>query len=127
MAVESYNPLDRYPFYPKACLLYEDAMQDTEKRIRDERWWILVKQLVRSSGSICANIEEGYGRGTPQEFAHRLKLARGEAWETRGWYHRSKRFLPLELVTIRKKQADEIIALLTATINTLEKKSGRQS
>lgn len=126
MKPEPDDPLMRYPFYPKALELYDRAIEDTDRPIHDVRWKVIVGQLARSAGSISANIEEGYGRGTSQEFAHRLKLARGEAWESRGWYRRAKRFLPPELIEQRGQEAGEIIALLTATINTLEKKSGRQ-
>jgi len=89
----------------------------------DDRWVVLVKQLVRSAGSISANIEEGYGRGTAPEFIHRLRIARGEAYESRGWYRRAAKFLPIAVITARRMEAGEIIALLTASIQTLEKKS----
>ena len=125
--VEPDDPLTRYPFYVKALEFYDRVMEDTERPIQDERWRVIVRQVTRSAGSISANIEEGYGRGTSQEFAHRLKLARGEAWESRGWYRRSKKFLPADLIATRRQEAGEIIALLTANINTLERKSGRQS
>jgi len=115
----------KYPFYAKALEFYDRMMEDTDRRIPDKRWRVIVKQLVRSAGSISANIEEGYGRGTSPEFAHRLKIARGEAWESSGWYRRAKRFLPAELIADRRQQAGEIIALLTATIRTLESKPGR--
>ena len=124
--MEPDDPLMRYPFYVKALEFYDHVMEDTDRRIADERWRVIVRQLTRSAGSISANIEEGYGRGTSQEFAHRLKIARGEAWEGRGWYRRSKKFLPAELIAIRREEVGEIIALLTANIKTLERKSGRQ-
>jgi four helix bundle protein len=127
METEPDDPLMRYPFYVKALEFYDRVMEDTDRRIADERWRVIVRQLVRSAGSISANIEEGYGRGTSREFAHRLKIARGEAQESRGWYRRAKKFLPAELIIQRRQEASEIIALLTANINTLERKSGRQS
>ena len=117
------DPLLRYPFYVKALDLYDRVLEDTDRRIPDERWRVIVMQLVRSAGSIGANIEEGYGRGTSQEFAYKLKIARGEAYESRGWYRRSRRFLPAEVVVTRSRQLGEIIALLSANINTLERKA----
>jgi four helix bundle protein len=124
---ETNEPLMRYPFYVKALEFYDHVIEDTDRRISDERWKVIVRQLVRSAGSISANIEEGYGRGTSQEFAHRLKIARGEANESRGWYRRARRFLPVELIADRRKEVGIIIALLSANINTLERKSGRNS
>lgn len=125
--LNDYDPLTRYPFYLKALEFYDRVMEDTDKPILDERWRVIVRQVVRSAGSISANIEEGYGRGTSQEFAHRLKIARGEACESKGWYRRSKKFLPSDIISRRRREAGEIIALLTSTINTLERKSGRQT
>jgi four helix bundle protein len=117
------DPLLRYPYYVKALSFYDLVVQDTQRRIRDERWRIVARQLFRSAGSISANIEEGFGRGTSQEFAHRLKIARGEAYESRGWYWRARHFLPAEIIEARRQQAGEIIALLTANITTLERKA----
>jgi four helix bundle protein len=121
MSVEAGDPLLRYPYYVKALSFYDVVVQDTERRIRDERWRIIARQLFRSAGSISANIEEGFGRGTSQEFAHRLKIARGEAYESRGWYWRARNFLPAEIVEARRQQAGEIIALLSANIRLYSK------
>ena len=41
---------------------------------------------LRSLDSICANIEEGFGRGFGKEFPQHLKIARGEARESQGRY-----------------------------------------
>ena len=122
MGTDPYDSLMRYPFYVKALEFYDEVMEDTDRRITDERWRTVVKQLSRSAGSISANIEEGYGRGTSQEFAHHLKISRGEAWESGGWYGRSKNFLSADLIATRRREVGEIVALLTATINTLEAK-----
>jgi len=116
------DPLLKYPFYVKACQLYEDMLGDSDLLGEDYRGRELAKQLVRSSGSIAANIEEGYGRGTRKEFIYFLTVACGSARETRGWYKRAKRFLEAKLIETRMGQADEIIALVVATIKTLKQK-----
>ena len=82
----------------------------------------MVKQQVRSLDSICANIEEGYGRGYGKEFPQHLKIARGEARESRGRYQRCHHLLPEETIKKRISALDTIIAGLTRTINTLEKR-----
>jgi four helix bundle protein len=117
------DPLLRYPYYVKALALYDCVVADTDRFLKDERWRVIAMQLVRAAGSIAANIEEGYGRGTPQEFVHRLRIARGEAYESSGWYRRAARFLPVDLIRDRRHQLGEIIALLTANIKTLEAKA----
>ncbi|MCK5561186.1 MAG: four helix bundle protein, partial [Thermoplasmata archaeon] len=82
----------------------------------------IAKQLVRSAGSIPANIEEGYGRGLGKEFAYFLRISRGSARETKGWYNRAKKLLDPSLLNERMKEIDEVISLLVSMINTLEKK-----
>ena len=118
------DPLLKYPFYVKACALYELAWDDSETLGHDYRGREIVKQMVRSTGSIAANIEEGYGRGTRKEFIYFLTIACGSARETRGWYHRSRRLLAPKLVTERIALLDEILGLLIGTINTLKRKGG---
>jgi four helix bundle protein len=116
------DPLAKYPFYVKACALYEKVLDDSETLGRDYRSREIVRQLVRSSGSIPANIEEGYGRGTRNEFIYFLTVACGSARETRGWYQRSCRFLSPTVIQERQGELDEIISLLVSTIRTLKSK-----
>ena len=97
-------------------------MEDSEGLLKDLRGKEIFKQLIRSSGSISANIEEGYGRGYSREFIRYLKISRGSARETKGWYSRSEYFLDKQLIDDRKKELDEIISLLVTMINTLEEK-----
>lgn len=54
----------------------------TQKFPRTEQFG-LVSQMRRSAASICANIAEGFGRGTTREFLQSLRVARGEVEETR--------------------------------------------
>ena len=116
------DPLDNYPFYVKACALYEDMLDDTEILGADYRGREIARQLVRSAGSISANIEEGYGRGTSKEFVYFLTVSCGSARETKGWYKRASRFLEDRTLTKRAAQMDEIIALLVTSIRTLKRK-----
>ena len=118
------DPLQKYPFYVKACALYEQMLDDAETLGRNYRGREVVRQLVRSSGSIPANIEEGYGRGTRKEFIYFLTVACGSARETRGWYERSRRFLAPRIVVERQAVCDEIISLLVVTIKRLKDKGG---
>jgi four helix bundle protein len=118
------DPLLKYPFYVKACELYERMLDDTDTLGRDYRGREIARQLVRSGGSIPANIEEGYGRGTRKEFIYFLTVACGSARETRGWYERSRRFLAPKLIVERQAVSDEITSLLVATIKRLKSKEG---
>jgi four helix bundle protein len=60
-------------------------------------------------GSICANIEEGHGRGFGRDNAYFQRVALGSARESRGWYYRGRRFLESEVFDHRVKILDEVI------------------
>lgn len=48
-------------------------------------------QIVRSADSICANIAEGTGRGTPKDKRYFVRIARGSLYETQNWLRRAYR------------------------------------
>lgn len=62
------------------------AWTDSERLIGDERSAGIVGQLMRSAGSVSANIAEGYGRRSPKERVRFYEFALGSAGETRAWY-----------------------------------------
>ena len=84
----------------------------------------LVSQQVGSADSICANIEEGHGRLSRAEYVRFLDFARSSARETRGRYLRMAIWLGDDLVRQRTALADEIIGVLTATIERLRIQPG---
>lgn len=90
--------------------------------MKDVRGRELVKQQIRSLDSICANIEEGYGRGFSKELPQHLKISRGEARESRGRYLRCQHLLSAELIQHRIATLDHILGGLTNTIGTIEAK-----
>lgn len=122
------RPLDRlesFGIYQIACGLFHDFWADAELLGKDYRGHELVKQQVRSLDSICANIEEGFGRGFGKELPQHLKIARGEARESRGRYSRCSHLLSADIITHRVSILDHIIGGLTNTINTVEAKQKR--
>lgn len=116
------DPLDDVIFYRKALELYDLCWHDTEFMMKDIRGREITKQLINSVGSISANIEEGYGRGFGKEYPQFLRIARGSARESKGWYKKSKFLLEGKVIEERTSLLDEIIAMLVKTINTLEQK-----
>lgn len=116
------DPLASYPAYVKAMEFYAHVASDTDRMMGDLRSREIAAQMIRSAGSVCASFEEGYGRGTSAEFAHRLRISLGEARETLGWYRRSTKWLPAAVVQERARQADEVIALLVSTLAGLERR-----
>lgn len=114
--------LEEFGIYELAVQLFDDFWADSEIVMKDERGKALINQQTRSLDSVCANIEEGYGRGFNKEMPQHLKIARGEARESKGRYWRMRFLLPLETVNKRRAVLDQIIGGLTATINTIESK-----
>ena len=112
--------LDSYGIYQVSLQLFDDFWKDSEILGKDFRGRELAKQLVRSVDSICANMEEGYGRGFGKELPQHLTISRGEARESKGRYQRCSKLLPQAIVAARKATLDHIIGGLTKTINTIE-------
>src|SRR3989304_4754801 len=115
--------LESFGIYKLACQLFDEFWADSEILGKDYRGRELVKQQVRSLDSICANIEEGYGRGFGKELPQHLRIARGEARESMGRYRRFKYLLSLEIIAKRLAALDYIIGGLTNTVNTITKKN----
>lgn len=114
--------LEDYRVYQAARRLFEEFWSDSEVWGRDLSGRELVRQQVRSLDSVCANIEEGYGRGFGKEWPHYLRIARGSARESRGRYERCARLQPAETLSNRIAQLNQIIGGLTKTITTAERK-----
>lgn len=115
--------LDALLFYQLSLQLWDGFWQDSELMMNDIRGKELVKQMTRSVGSISANIEEGYGRGFGKEYPHFLRISRGSARESKGWYTRAKFFLPSSTIEQRIKMINEIIAMETKAVETLENRN----
>jgi four helix bundle protein len=111
------SPLWKYVAYPKTLFLYDLVWFDCEKLDQDRRGRAIEEQIIRSAGSVGANIEEGYGRGLGRDYARFLSFALGSARETQGWYHRARFLLSEKVLDHRLALLDEIIALLVTTIS----------
>jgi len=107
--------------YQKALFLYDLVWFDCEGLMRDLRGKAIAQQLIRSAGSISANVEEGYGRGFGRDYARFLRYALGSARETQGWCFRARHLLSEDVVAHRLALLDEVIALLVTTINQQRK------
>ncbi len=103
------DPLWNFQVYPKALLLSDLVWEDTDRMLKDARGREIARQLIRSVGSICANIEEGHGRGFGRDNAYFQRVALGSARESRGWYYRGRRFLEPGVFEHRVRMPDEVI------------------
>ena len=112
------DPLWDSLYYRKAMYLFDLVWEDCAQLRKDPRGLEIVRQLIRSSGGICANIEEGYGRGIGTlDYIRILRIALGEARETQGWYLRARHSLPPDLIEQRLNLINEVISLLVTTIS----------
>jgi len=117
------DPVWNFFGYRKGLFLYELTWQDCDKLMTDRRGKALTDQLIRSAGSISANIEEGFGRGFQgKEYSYFLRVALGSARETKGWYWRAKNILPDTVLEHRLSLLDEIISLIVSELRRQKKR-----
>jgi four helix bundle protein len=114
--------LDSYQVYNLACELFHDFWDASEISGKDYRGRELVRQQIRSLDSIRSNIEEGYGRGFGKEWPQHLRIARGEARESRGRFERCRHLLAPATISKRVAVLNQIIGGLTKTLQTAEAK-----
>ena len=118
----SQRGLDQFGAYQKARQLFDLVVADMAMLKGNPLCYRLVAQQIGSADSICANIEEGYGRLSRIEYTRFLDIARGSARETRGRYERMKDWLAQDVIKQRVELLDEIIGILTSSIETMRKK-----
>ncbi len=99
------DPLWKMEAYRLGLFLHNLAWEDCGQMMRDRRGRVIADQLIRSAGSISANIEEGFGRGFGKQFAQFLRYSLGSARETRGWYYRGHKLLSSEVAHNQQKGA----------------------
>ena len=109
--------------YRKAIELFDCVVADLSPVAREPALARLVGQQFASADSVAANIEEGYGRGSSKAYAHVLVIARGSAQETAGRYRRFRHWLDHAAIDARVALCNEIVAILTSSINTLRRGS----
>ncbi len=76
--------LGSFGIYKLACELFDCFWVDSEILEKDYGGRELVKQQIRSLDSVCANIEEGYGRGVNKELPQHLKIAEAKRAKAKG-------------------------------------------
>jgi four helix bundle protein len=89
------------------------------KKLQTEREYVLSKQLLRSSTSIRANVEEALAGQSRKDFLAKMAVASKEARETRYWLTLlQKSSLKKTELNPALKNIDELIRILTSIVKT---------
>jgi four helix bundle protein len=87
--------------------------------IREQKEFVISKQLLRCGTSIGANVEEAIAGKTRRDFLSKMSIASKEARETRYWLRLLKKS---KLVDINYdehlQKIEEIVRLLTSIVKT---------
>ncbi|RMG38891.1 MAG: four helix bundle protein [Methanobacteriota archaeon] len=110
------DPLWNMEVYRISLFLAEIGWIDVTKLMKDARTLTLSDQLYRSIGSISANIEEGYSRGSNKDRTRFYEYSLGSSRESRGWYYKARYILGDKVVNHRIGLLTSIIRLLLKVI-----------
>lgn len=101
-----------------------EIIQLTNKFPRRNDGFVLGKQLLRSSTSIGANIEEAIGAFSKPDFTYKMSIALKEARETHYWLRliRDSNMLNLDTEPYVSK-AEELVKILTAIVKKSKDKN----
>jgi four helix bundle protein len=85
----------------------------------------LSKQLLRSSTSIGANVEEAHGSQSKADFAAKLSIACKEARETHYWLRllTASELVPEKRIYDLTDEANQLIAILTSIVKKCRRPS----
>ena len=89
--------------------------------------WAVAKQIVRSSTSIGANYRAACRAKSAPDFINKLKIVEEEADETLYWLEilEESGQISAERIKVVKKETDEIMAIVVASIKTLRAKHNK--
>ncbi len=78
-------------------------------------------QMVRSADSVGANLAEGSGRGSNQDYKRFIKISRGSLYETRHWLRRAykRNLLTQEHIDRLTPIIDELTPKLNAYLKSI--------
>ncbi|MGC9454767.1 MAG: four helix bundle protein [Phycisphaerae bacterium] len=86
--------------------------------------WEIARQVVRSSNSVAANLEEAQGAVSDADFAHSVNIARKEARETHMWLRniRDSGLMAGPELEAMIQESNEVVGILVATMKTLQRR-----
>lgn len=108
----------------KSFLMAIDIVNLYKILVKDEREYVMSKQLLRSGTSVGANVKEAQFAYSIKDFIHKLSIARKECNETLYWLD-----LLFETEYLGNSKKDEIyplclevLKMITSSIKTAQKK-----
>lgn len=94
---------------------------ELNKKLIDEKKYVISRQLLKSGTSIGANVEEAGAAQSRRDFVAKMSIASKEARETKYWLRLLKQS---ELITFDHKtylkELNEIVNILTAIVKTTQ-------
>ena len=109
------------------CLDFSVRIYKMTKYLQDEKKeFILGTQILKSGTSVGANVAESIRAESPSDFIHKLGISSKEGEETIYWLrllHRVK-LISDEHFESMKKDADELMRLITSSIKTTKNRAG---
>jgi four helix bundle protein len=112
-------------FWQNAFLVSKLVIGLSKKLPKNQVAYILIRQVIRSSVSVGANIAEGYGRFKGKEYSRFIQISLGSANETDYWLRLLRDNYPRfskEINGIIKKN-EETIKMLIITLKSLKRRS----
>ncbi|HCI04305.1 MAG: four helix bundle protein [Candidatus Peribacteraceae bacterium] len=110
----------RNPIQDKAYEFALNIVDYCRKIMREEKEYVLSKQVLRSGTSIGANIEEAQQAESKKDFISKMSISLKEAYETRYWIIliRDSGIETEEKSNVLFNQVQELIRMLVAIIKT---------
>ena len=105
--------------------VYRSALYAAELGRRDSKWLStkgefpeLANQLLRATGSISANIAEGYSRRGRRDRGRFYEYALGSARESRDWYFKARDIMGENAADARIALHTTIVRIMTVLVRT---------
>lgn len=91
--------------------------------LREQKDFVLQKQILRSGTSIGANVEEALGGQTKKDFHMKISIAYKEARETKYWLRllQDSGKISKEIITPYLQEIEDIIKILAKIKITIQK------
>ena len=120
------DPVWRLLCYRESMFLLEQVREDMKAFEHSSVHAPSMGQLLRATGSISANIAEGYGRPTTADRVRFLSYALGSARESISWYQALRPSIEHVATDSRLTRIARIRRLLIGLLSRLRTKTGRK-